>query len=83
MRAKEVTTDMTSRFGSLRVFCIGIALAIAGCGSSVSTEPPTQTVAAPTPPEAAISPSVPLAAGDLPNHARVNKTAEGLVHRGR
>ena len=56
---------MTSRFGSLRVFSFGIALAVAGCGSSVSTGPPTQTGAAPTPPETAIPTSVPSATGGI------------------
>jgi phospholipase C len=60
-----VTTDMTSRFGSLRVFSVGIALAVAGCGSSLSTGPPTQTGATPTPPETAIPPSVPSATGGI------------------
>ena len=65
MRAKEVTTDMTSRFGSLRVFSIGIALAVAGCGSSISTGAPTQTGAASTPPTTASPPTVPSAAGGI------------------
>src|SRR5664279_5049254 len=65
MRSKEVTTDMTSRFGSLRVFSIGIALAVAGCGSSISTGALTQTGTAATPPKTAIPPTVPSAAGGI------------------
>jgi phospholipase C len=56
---------MTSRFGSLRVFSLGIALAVAGCGSAVSTGLPTQTGAVPTSSEVAIPPSVPPVGGDI------------------
>jgi hypothetical protein len=56
---------MTSRFGSLRALSLLIAFAVAGCGSSVSSGPLTQTGALPTPPETATPSSVPPAVGDI------------------